>query len=365
MLTLLDENKQFFKSQCGLPSQFETHRETPRQDSFCQHVVDSGAPLIVEDAHQHPLVSKSAAIETLGITAYLGVPLSHPGGPAYGAFCAVSSEPRHWSAEDFLTLTTLAAQVMREIDLRTTLAQKTRELEMLRHYERQRALAVEAERHDLRTPLHALLLGLQGLRLLGKLNGDQQIALEMAERNGKSLSVMLTEMLDLASIDATGGHTSQARQPLRPIQLVSHALEQVASLARDKNHKLESSVQAAFAVLADSEKIEHVLVNLLTYAILTTPEGGVIDVSVSDRTDDAGRNHLLFSVRDTGPGLSEEDRASVFSADYLAEASGAAAAALGLTFCRHAVEAHGGRIWVDSKLGQGATFSFTLYTDAA
>lgn len=116
LVSLVDQNRQFFKSCVGLPEPFATQRETPVSHSFCQHVVASGKPLIVENAKDNPLVKLNPAVEELGIIAYAGIPLTTSEGHTLGSFCVIDSKPRYWSFDDIETLQELAGCVMQEIE---------------------------------------------------------------------------------------------------------------------------------------------------------------------------------------------------------------------------------------------------------
>ena len=120
LVSLVDDHRQFFKSQVGLSEPWATRRETPLSHSLCQHVVTSGTPLIVEDAREHELVRDSLAIPELGVIAYAGVPLVTADGGALGSFCAIDVQPRSWTDEDVEILRDLAASTITEIELRAT-----------------------------------------------------------------------------------------------------------------------------------------------------------------------------------------------------------------------------------------------------
>lgn len=365
LVSLVEPHRQFFKSQCGLREPFASERETPISHSVCRHVVASGQPIIIEDARLHPLVRDNLAIPTLGMIAYLGVPLFDSAGVAYGAFCAFSGEPRRWTAADLEILTALAAHAMHQIDLRIQVARQNRDLASLRRSEEVRASVAQAERHDLRTPLNALLLGLSGIQLLGELNEDQAVAMAIVKRNGRVLAEMIDEMLDIGSIDARG-ELALTRRPALPLELLSRAIEQVTPLVAERQQTLSKSGQTLRAITADGEKIVRVLVNILGNAIKFTPPGGCIDVAVFEEVDE-GRASVVFSVRDTGIGISETDLQRIFAEGFRADETAPTrrSAGIGLTFCKRVVEAHGGRIWVTSKLGEGSTFSVSLPTEFA
>ena len=121
LVSLVDRDRQFFKSCVGLPEPFASTRETPVSHSFCQHVVGSGKPLIVEDARANPLVQLNPAVKELGIIAYAGIPLTTSEGHTLGSFCVIDSKPRFWSFEDVEILQELAGCVMHEIESRRLL----------------------------------------------------------------------------------------------------------------------------------------------------------------------------------------------------------------------------------------------------
>ena len=118
LISLVDADRQFFKSSIGLSQPWATRRQTPLSHSFCRHVVATGRPLVVADARAHPLVYDNPAIRELGVVAYLGVPLITSDAFTVGSLCAIDSKPRQWSDADVEILTDLAAAVMSEIELR-------------------------------------------------------------------------------------------------------------------------------------------------------------------------------------------------------------------------------------------------------
>ena len=118
LVSLIDADRQVFAAQRGVPEPWRSLGETPLSHSFCQHVVRRGAPLVVEDARAHPLVRDNAAIDDLGVVAYLGVPLRAPGGEVLGALCAIDGSPRAWTDADRDALEALAEAAEDEIATR-------------------------------------------------------------------------------------------------------------------------------------------------------------------------------------------------------------------------------------------------------
>ncbi len=115
LVSLVDEERQFFKSCVGLPEPWASRRETPLSHSFCQHAVASREPLVVEDARVHPMLQENLAIRDLDVVAYLGIPLISPDGHALGSFCVIDSKPRLWTSEQVKLMQDLAASVITEL----------------------------------------------------------------------------------------------------------------------------------------------------------------------------------------------------------------------------------------------------------
>ena len=119
LLSFVAADRQFFASSWGLPEPWASDRGTDLLHSFCQHVVVSNQPLLVNDARQHPLVKQNLAIADLDVIAYVGVPLNDSEGNTLGSFCVIDHEPRQWKAADVELLHDFAASVLDRIDQRS------------------------------------------------------------------------------------------------------------------------------------------------------------------------------------------------------------------------------------------------------
>jgi GAF domain-containing protein len=115
LLTLIDRDRQFFKSQRGLVEPWATRRQTPLSHSFCKHVVWTREPLIVTDAREHPELRENLAVPELGVVAYAGVPLITDDGHALGSLCAIDSRPRVWTSGQIQLLGDLGQLAITEI----------------------------------------------------------------------------------------------------------------------------------------------------------------------------------------------------------------------------------------------------------
>jgi len=121
LMSIVDGDRQFFKSCIGLAEPWASRRQTPLSHSFCQYMVESHQPLVVEDAREHPLLKDNLAVPELGVVAYAGVPISLPGGQPLGSFCVIDHRPRRWSEAELETLHDLAGSIVTEIQLRIDL----------------------------------------------------------------------------------------------------------------------------------------------------------------------------------------------------------------------------------------------------
>ena len=144
LVTLVDEDRQIFAGQCGLPEPLASRRQTPLSHSFCQHTVATGEPFVVEDARVHPLVRDNLAIADLGIVAYAGIPLVTAGGETLGSFCAIDVAPRRWSDDDLAVLRDLAAAAASEIELRLLAREAERRATEAEREREQRTALVES-----------------------------------------------------------------------------------------------------------------------------------------------------------------------------------------------------------------------------
>jgi GAF domain-containing protein len=118
LVTVVEPHRQFFKSAVGLAEPVASARETTIEYSFCRHVVERGAPVVVNDAREDPLVRDNPAIRELDVVAYAGMPLVSRDGHVLGTLCAIDHVPRDWARDDLDTLRDLAESVVSEIDLR-------------------------------------------------------------------------------------------------------------------------------------------------------------------------------------------------------------------------------------------------------
>jgi signal transduction histidine kinase len=213
--------------------------------------------------------------------------------------------------------------------------------------------------HELRTPLNAIIGFSEVLRqqMFGAINPKQGEYLEDIQTSGQHLLSLINDILDLSKVEAGKMELQLSRFSLHAA--LGSVLLMVRERAAGRGIALRTELDPAIDQLeADERKVKQVVLNLLTNAVKFTPSGGA--VTLETKPDGAG---VLISVRDTGVGIAPADQARVFEEFTQAgagAASGQEGTGLGLALSRRLVELHGGRIWVESELGKGSTFSFTL-----
>ncbi|HEU4345730.1 MAG TPA: ATP-binding protein, partial [Candidatus Binatia bacterium] len=216
--------------------------------------------------------------------------------------------------------------------------------------------------HELRTPLNAIIgfSEVLGERLFGELNEKQAEYTDDILSSGRHLLSLINEILDLSKIEA-----GRMELELATFDLPS-AIDNARTFVRERATKHAITLDVAVderlgEFVGDERKIKQILLNLLSNAVKFTPEGGRIELKAR-RADGA----VEISVRDTGIGILPEDQAKIFEefrqvgGDYAHKIEGTG---LGLTLAKKFVELHGGKIWVESEVGKGSTFIFTLPLD--
>ena len=165
---------------------------------------------------------------------------------------------------------------------------------------------------------------------------------------------LIKSMLDVATIEA--GTFSVVPVPCTIEDLLRETMEMFANLATSKQVRLEQMVKTpGLAVEADHERVLQVFSNLVGNALKFTPQGGCVTIAAEPQGA-----MVRFAVLDTGPGIAPEHLPRVFDRFWKKETSGTKGTGLGLFIAKGIVDAHGGRIWVESRIGQGTAFYFTL-----
>jgi PAS domain S-box-containing protein len=211
--------------------------------------------------------------------------------------------------------------------------------------------------HDLRDPLATIMLAsslLQGMRS----HPAVERAADSIQRAASRMEQLLRDLLDIATIE--NGHLSIDPAPCRVDEIIEAAVSVTAERAASKRLAIETDLEAQPAVAAtvvhcDKSRVLQVFSNLLGNASKFTPAGGRISIAARQ---EAG--FVTFAVTDTGPGIQPDQLGYVFDRFWKSRDQAKAGTGLGLAICQGIVKQHGGAIWVESILGVGTTFSFTL-----
>ncbi|HEX6769853.1 MAG TPA: HAMP domain-containing sensor histidine kinase, partial [Candidatus Binatia bacterium] len=213
--------------------------------------------------------------------------------------------------------------------------------------------------HDLRSPLANIVSMAESVKegLFGEVNAAQHKWLAKIEINCRSLIDQVSDFLDFSRIDAGRMQLKSGRTNIgAQIQetLAEHSIE-----AEKRNITLTTKIDEQLPVLwADSRRIGQVLTNFLSNALKFTDDGGAIEVSAWQSEDS-----IVVSVRDSGVGIAAEEKNRIFQMYGQVSSSDKSprrGSGIGLVICKKIIEAHGGRIWFESALGQGSSFYFSL-----
>jgi len=212
--------------------------------------------------------------------------------------------------------------------------------------------------HELRTPLNAIinLTKFVALGMYGETNDEQKDILLKVEASGKHLLNLINDVLDISKIEA-GSLELFVEEGLKVGEIIRGAVETAKGLLLQKPVMIHCDIQPGLPVLiGDEQRIRQIILNLLSNACKFT-EQGEIHVRATQCDDD-----IVIAVQDTGPGIATKDHGTIFEVFRQAKTGvrKAEGTGLGLPISRRLAEAHGGRLWVESSLGSGATFYVAL-----
>jgi signal transduction histidine kinase len=344
LVSLIDANRQYFKSAVGLVEPWQSSRETPLESSFCKYVVKDGAPLAINDARTNPAHRGNPAIGTLGVVAYLGCPLVYRG-EVLGALCIIDNKPREWSEEDADLIRDLTAMVVTEIELREIAQERKAALR-----DRDRLFAVVC--NDLRRPMQSIMTSLALLDLDAS-SRDARRAISALRRSSRQMNRLIADLVDTGTPTFDRFGIELRRLDIGPVLRKSATAH--AQRAKDCEIELTTRLEAAPAVLADRDGLEKVMSNILDNAIRFTPAGGSVEIRCKPRDFE-----VQVSVSDSGPGIPKEDLEDIFDWFWHAGRNEGSGTGLGLSIAKGIIDAHGGRIWASNLDPHGAEISFAL-----
>jgi signal transduction histidine kinase len=370
LVSLVDIDHQFYKSFVGVAEPWATTRETPLSHSFCKHVIDSGEPLIVEDAREHELVKNNPAIAEMNVIAYAGFPLFTSDHQTLGTFCVVDAKPRRWTPADLQILEELAAAAMVEIELRSEIIEREKlqrhleetrkqledSIQMMREADSLRSRFISMAAHEFRTPLAVINLA-SSLMFSARLDTPERQA-QNYERIQLSIEKM-TELLDdvLHMGKAEAGRANFNPQPV-DVEVLCRDIIETVGAADTKGQPIRFTREGKAGTIAhiDVRYFQSILQNLLVNAAKYSSRTAEIEVTLTFEPE-----QMTLQVRDHGIGIPPEDQKRLFEPFYRAGNVGKTqGTGLGLAIVKSAVDLHSGTIQVESVSGAGTTFTITL-----
>jgi signal transduction histidine kinase len=351
LITLIDNDRQWFKSHHGLDA-----TETPRDYAFCAHAIhDNDKVFIVEDArkderfHDNPLVTGSPKV-----VFYAGVPLNNNVGLPLGTLCVIDHKPNVLSEKQLKALKALADQVMNLLELRKNklhLEQAILELEQT-NQELTRFAYVAA--HDLKSPLNNILLLTNLLKeeYSTKIDIQGLTIIDLIQNSSEQLRGLIDGLLDYSKSTKVI-HSNKINidlQKLRDDLIVLFSFESkfVLELTSDLKY-----------ITANKTAIEQILINLATNAIKYNDK----PLTEAVLTITENETQYKISFKDNGPGIKKEDHSRIFQLFTTLtdkDKFGQTSTGIGLATVKKLVENLGGKIDVESEIGKGACFIFTI-----
>ena len=320
-------------------------------------VITSGEPMLLAEvsAQVRNRIAyddhDSAALRAADIRSMMIVPLAAHGRVLGALTLAAAESCRHYTASDLVLSREVASRVALALDNVRLYAEAKRATAA-----RDATLAVVA--HDMRSPVQTILIGASMLASsleAPERRAESQRFLGSVQRSAERMSRLIRDLVDVSSIEA--GRFSVTTSPQSVKLLVDETIDALRPSAAAKSVRLVNELGDGdgFEIDADRDRIEQVLENLLGNATKFTPHGGTIIVRAAQRDGD-----VCISIADSGPGLAASQLPHVFDRYWQAPETARLGHGLGLAIAKGIVDAHKGRIWVESELGIGTTFYVAL-----
>ncbi|KYF52229.1 histidine kinase, partial [Sorangium cellulosum] len=332
----------------------------PALSALMEQVLCTERPEVVRDL-SHPLLAslgEHAAfrrlVRALGITSAMVVPMVARG-RTFGCITLATAESgRVYDEADLAVAHDLAQRAALAADNARLYEAAQRAIEL-----RDNVLATVS--HDLRNPLSAIITAAAVMTKRAAARGEKgdAKAIQAIQRSAHRMDRLLHDLLDFASLRA--GRLALRRQPQDPREISREAVETFESQAQEKGIQLGAApAEDVPLVVCDRDRVLQVLSNLLSNALKVTGAQGSVTVRCEHREE-----HVVFSVADTGPGIPEDELPYLFERFWRGQRNGYKGTGLGLAIARELVVAHGGTIQVESRVGVGTTFRFTIPVGSA
>ncbi|WP_092848531.1 sensor histidine kinase [Algibacter pectinivorans] len=351
LISLIDDKRQWFKSHIGLST-----TQTPKEYAFCAHAInESNEPFIIQDArkddrfHDNPLVTGAP-----NVIFYAGVTLKSQNGLPLGTLCVIDNKPNLLSQSQINSLSALSNQVMNILELRKNKFLLEDALKSLEEKNQDLERFAYVAAHDLKSPL----INISSLAELfiednKEIIGDESLEmLKLILNSSDNLRGLVEGLLEYSKSDTI------IKEKKTSINL-EDLIQQVEGLF-NYDHKIKMKLNTSLVdVKANKTVVNQVLINLVSNAIKYNDKDEVaIDITVSESS-----THYQFYVKDNGPGIALANQKKIFKifeklVNY--DKFGRTGHGIGLATVKKIVEKSGGTVKVDSQLGEGAKFSFTI-----
>lgn len=378
--SLVDKDRDFYKSCFGFDEPLSSSREISGV-TFCHYSLVSEGALVIPDTRADPVYRKVPTVESLGVSAYIGVPVRAPNGEVLGSFCAIDFQPRDWTPTEVETMKELAKSAEREVAVRHWM-RRQRQLTEQERMGREKLERVMESRtglmrgftHDVKNPVGSAdgFMALLEDGIIGPLEPKQTEHVRRARRALRRALDLIDELVAIAVLE--DGSLEVHKEPASLTQLVGEMVEEHRPQAAGEGLDIDCEMPDDFPLVRiDEARVRQVLSNLLSNAIKYTETGGVV-VRLGTRAGgpelDEGREEqrdvsrnarwIAIDVIDTGIGIPEKDLERVFN-EFVRLAPGAASGAgLGLAISQKLARALGGGISVASEPGRSSTFTLWL-----
>ncbi len=351
LVSLVDNKRQWFKSHHGVDI-----NETPKEYAFCAHAINQPQDvLIVQDARKdlrfrdNPLVTGEPYV-----VFYAGVPLTSEDGFALGTLCVIDNKPRRLSKGQVNSLRALSVQVMKLLELRKKRIDLEYTLEEMKEKNQNLEQFAVVAAHDIKSPLNNIS------NLTGILLSDY--AAMLAPEPQKMIALMkgsadkLRNLVDGLLVYSRSEKMVNEERSIINLEVLKKDIEGLFVIDEKCSIVLNSELKK---IIANKTAIEQIIINLVANGIKYNDKGFIeIEIGVSDR----GNEYELY-VKDNGPGIPADQHENIFKLFEVTLAKdkyGQTGSGIGLATVKKLVQALGGTVRVNSKIGEGATFIFTV-----